>query len=119
MSEEFVLDPDKRYFRIGEVSSIAGLKPSVLRFWESEFKQIRPGRSLSGHRVYKRTDLDLILRIKDLLYTQKFTIPGAKAALAQEGKQAKEVKESSAGEKSAPGLEEIRDELLAIRRMLD
>ena len=115
MSEEFVLDPEKRYFRIGEVSSIAGLKPSVLRFWESEFKQIRPGRSLSGHRVYKRTDLDLILHIKDLLYKQKFTISGAKAALAQE---AKGTRQSSASLNSPLSMEEVRTELLAIRRLL-
>ncbi|MBI9075600.1 MAG: MerR family transcriptional regulator [Desulfatibacillum sp.] len=116
MSEEFVLDPDKRYFRIGEVSSIAGLRPSVLRFWESEFKQIKPGRSLSGHRVYKRNDLELILRIRDLLYKKKFTIPGAKAALAKEAKSPGTASDSL---DSPLSLKKVREELLAIRQILD
>ncbi len=115
MSEQIVLDPDKRYFKIGEVSSITGLKPYVLRFWESEFKQIKPHRTLSGQRVYSKDDLDLILRIKTLLYEKKFTIPGAKAALS-----------GKAPEESAPEspdsnltLADIREELLAIRSILD
>ncbi len=116
MSEKMVLDPDKRYFKIGEISSIAGLKTSVLRFWEGEFKQIKPGRSLSGQRVYKRSDLELVLRIKDLLYNQKFTIPGAKAALEQE---AKSPDIAPASSDSSVSLEEVRDELLALRQLMD
>ncbi len=78
------LSPDKRFFKIGEAAKIAGIKPYVLRFWEGEFKEIRPHRSLSGQRVYSREDVDLILKIKELLYEQKFTIPGAKAFLKEE-----------------------------------
>ncbi len=115
MSKDLLLDPDKRYFKIGEVSVITGLKPYVLRFWESEFKQIKPGRTLSGQRVYKRSDLNLILTIKNLLYEKKFTISGAKASLAQN-----DTEDSPASiVSSSISLLEFRDELLAIRRLMD
>lgn len=115
MTEQLVLDPEKHYFKIGEISAITGLKPYVLRFWESEFKQIRPGRTLSGQRVYKKRDLEIILKIKHLLYEKKFTIPGAKARLNHE------TKGGPAPVSSGPGitLAEIREDLLSIRRIMD
>ncbi len=73
--------PDKHYFRIGEVASIAGVEPYVLRFWETEFPTLRPGKSSSGQRLYSRKDVALVLRIRDLLYDEKFTISGARRAL--------------------------------------
>ena len=73
---------DKRYFRIGEVSRIIGVKPYVLRYWESEFSQIRPTRADSKQRVYQKRDLELIMEIKRLLYEEKLTIEGAKKRLA-------------------------------------
>lgn len=73
--------PDKLYFRIGEVSRIAGVPASVLRFWESAFPRIKPQRTEAGQRLYRRTDVELILTIKHLLYEQKFTIKGARRHL--------------------------------------
>lgn len=73
---------DKRYFRIGEVSRIIGVEPYVLRYWESEFPQIRPSRADSKQRTYQKKDLEIILEIKRLLYEEKMTIEGAKKRLA-------------------------------------
>ena len=72
---------DKRFFRIGEVSRIVGVEPYVLRYWESEFPQIRPARADSNQRTYQRKDLELILEIKRLLYDERLTIEGAKQKL--------------------------------------
>lgn len=73
--------PDKLFFRIGEVSRIAGVPASVLRFWEGEFPRINPRRTDSGQRVYRRKDVELILHVKRLLYDEKFTIKGARQHL--------------------------------------
>ena len=73
--------PNKKYFRIGEVSDITGVEAYVLRFWETEFKKINPKRTESGQRLYSQKDVELILTIKQLLYTDKFTIQGAKKHL--------------------------------------
>ena len=74
---------DKRYFRIGEVSRLTSLEPYVLRYWESEFPQIRPRRADSNQRTYRKEDLEIILEIKRLLYEEKLTIKGAKQRLKQ------------------------------------
>jgi DNA-binding transcriptional MerR regulator len=73
--------PDKLYYKIGEVSKIAGVKPHVLRYWESEFREIKPYKTQSLQRLYRRKDIELILRIKKLLYDDLFTISGAKRKL--------------------------------------
>lgn len=73
--------PDKLYFRIGEVSDIVGVKPYVLRYWETEFTDIKPTKSKSGQRLYRKKDVELLLKIKELLYTERFTINGAKQRL--------------------------------------
>lgn len=70
--------PDKQYFKIGEVSSLTALEPYVLRYWETEFKSIRPVRMGSNQRLYRRRDVEIILEIKRLLYQEGFTIAGAK-----------------------------------------
>ena len=75
--------PEKLYYKIGEVSQITGVEPYVLRYWESEFKIVAPGRTNSKQRLYRRKDLELILEIKKLLYEEKFTISGAKKKLQQ------------------------------------
>ncbi len=80
--------PDKLYFKIGEVSRIIGVKPYVLRYWESEFGLVRPQKSKIGQRVYRRREVEMILRLKTLLYDEKYTIAGAKVKLAQEVRQA-------------------------------
>src|SRR5215469_16756206 len=73
--------PDKLYFRIGEVARLAGIKPYVLRFWESEFPTLGPRKSGTGHRLYRRKDVELVLEIKRLLYEKRFTIEGARKFL--------------------------------------
>jgi DNA-binding transcriptional MerR regulator len=77
--------PDKLYFKIGEVASISNVKQHVLRYWESEFSSIRPQKSKSNQRLYRRRDVEAILAIKHLLYDRKFTIEGAKKHLKSEG----------------------------------
>jgi DNA-binding transcriptional MerR regulator len=73
--------PDKLYFRIGDVARLAGIKPYVLRFWESEFPGLGPKKSGTGHRLYRRKDVELVLEIKRLLYEERFTIEGARKFL--------------------------------------
>lgn len=75
--------PEKLYFKIGEVCELTGLKPHVLRYWESEFKELKPVKGRSARRLYRREDVETVLRIKQLLYEQRFTIAGAKQALKQ------------------------------------
>jgi len=78
--------PNKLYFRIGEVSKLAGVKAYVLRYWETEFSQLRPKKSGTNQRLYPRKEVELILEIKHLLYDKRFTIEGAKKTLGQKGK---------------------------------
>lgn len=73
--------PDKLYFRIGDVARLAGIKPYVLRFWETEFSGLGPKKSGTGHRLYRRKDVEMVLEIKRLLYEQRFTIEGARKFL--------------------------------------
>jgi DNA-binding transcriptional MerR regulator len=73
--------PNKLYFRIGEVAKIVGVKPYVLRYWETEFTILRPGKTPSHHRLYRRRDVETLLEIKKLLYEEGFTIAGAKKKL--------------------------------------
>ena len=108
--------PDKRYFRIGEVSAITGLESYVLRYWETEFSQIKPVRSRSGQRLYKRRDIEIVLQIKDLLYNKKFTIAGAKEYFKQHHMGSNL---ASDDESQSFTLDQLRAELAAIRDMLD
>ena len=78
--------PDRLYFKIGEVAKLIGVEPYVLRYWESEFPEISPTKSKSNQRLYKHRDVELIAQIRELLYTHKFTIDGAKLALDREGR---------------------------------
>jgi DNA-binding transcriptional MerR regulator len=78
--------PNKLYFRIGEVAKLAGIKPYVLRFWESEFASLGPKKSGTGHRLYRRKDVELVLEIKRLLYDRRFTIEGARKVLESKPK---------------------------------
>lgn len=81
-----ILIPDKLYFRIGEVATLCRLPSYVLRFWESEFPQLKPVKSSTGQRMYRRRDVENVLRIKQLLYDQGFTIVGARQQLRSESK---------------------------------
>jgi len=102
--------PDKLYFRIGEVSKIAKIPAYVLRFWESEFPRIRPKRTEAGQRLYTRADIELIFKIKTLLYEKKFTIEGARQHLSVRSRK------DAASEKQL--LAELHAELKSIRDML-
>ena len=77
--------PDKLYFKIGEVAEITGVKPYVLRYWESEFKMVNPSKSRSRQRLYRKSDVELIFRIKELLYEERYTINGARKKLKELG----------------------------------
>ena len=76
-------DIKKLYYSIGEVSKMVDLKSYVLRYWETEFKQLSPPKNRAGNRTYRKKDIDLIIRIKDLLYNKKFTIEGARSMLGR------------------------------------
>jgi DNA-binding transcriptional MerR regulator len=78
--------PDKLYFKIGEVAKIVGVKPYVLRYWETEFSVIRPGKTRSQHRLYRRRDVEALLEIKRLLHNERYTIEGAKRHLKSTAK---------------------------------
>jgi DNA-binding transcriptional MerR regulator len=75
--------PDKLFFKISEVCDIVGVEPYVLRFWETEFHGLAPEKSKAGHRVYKRKDVENILRVKELLYDRGYTIAGARKQLSR------------------------------------
>src|SRR3954447_18883050 len=79
-----IVIPDKLYFRIGEVADLCHLPAYVLRFWESEFPQLKPVKSSTGQRMYRRKDVESVLRIKQLLYDQGFTIAGARQQFRSE-----------------------------------
>lgn len=115
--------PDKLFFRIGEVSQLVGVEPYVLRYWESEFPPLAPRKSDTGHRMFRRKDVELLLQIKHLLYEKKFTIEGARKALLEKPK-AKETAKKAARvaqvEMFPPEnpLPEIRREVAAILKLL-
>jgi DNA-binding transcriptional MerR regulator len=102
--------PDKLYFRIGEVANIVGVEPHVLRYWETEFRSIRPEKSRKGQRVYSRKDVDTLLRVKDLLYGHRYTIAGAKQKLRTEG-----VEPVDENDPSFKELKHLREDLQSIR----
>lgn len=112
--------PDKLYFKIGEVSRITGVKPYVLRYWESEFKLVSPAKSKSKQRLYKRRDIENILRIKKLLYEDRFTIAGAKKTLKTDPLRlsATQLELGSTSRDYRLALGRIREELRAIRDLL-
>lgn len=77
--------PAKKYFKIGEVADLVGVEPHVLRYWETQFPQVRPHKARSGHRLYRRREVETLLVIRELLHVQRFTIAGARQALRQPG----------------------------------
>ncbi len=107
-----VILPDKIYFRIGEVSDFTGIKPYVLRYWESEFPDIKPIRRKS-QRLYDRDTIHLIMKIKNMLYEQNFTIAGAKKKLKEEENQKK------VSTKVNVLLHEVLSELKSIKRITE
>ena len=108
--------PDKIYYSIGEVKEITGLEQHVLRYWEAEFSILRPKKNNRGQRTYQKKDIELILRIKDLLYTRKYTIAGAQNAL-KKGSQVDIVVEKS-NEEIMIFLKRVHNELLSLQKNL-
>jgi DNA-binding transcriptional MerR regulator len=104
--------PDRLYFKIGEVAKLVGVKPYVLRYWETEFNILRPGKTRSRHRLYRRKDVETLLEIRRLLYTERYTIEGARRRLRENGRWAVEAGD---GEPMAA----VRAELLELQRMLE
>jgi DNA-binding transcriptional MerR regulator len=115
---EEVLIPDKLYFRIGEVSRLCRLPAYVLRFWETEFPQLKPSKSSTGQRMYRRRDLENVLRIKTLLYDQGFTIAGARQQLRTEAKATKDQVGLPFPRRSNDGLKRVRQGLQEILSIL-
>jgi DNA-binding transcriptional MerR regulator len=113
-----VLIPDKLYFRIGEVASLCRLPAYVLRFWETEFTQLKPVKSSTGQRMYRRRDVENVLRIKQLLYEQGFTIAGARQHLRSEAKADKTQATIPFPAQSAAELQHIRQGLREILNLL-
>lgn len=110
--------PDKLYFKIGEVSHIVGVEPHVLRYWESEFKEIKPYRPPSGQRLYRKSDLELVKKIKRLLYQEGYTIAGARKALSQGNKEQLEIDFSKEPSEERQLLAELKKELLYLKQIL-
>lgn len=104
--------PDKLYYKIGEVSRLLGLKPSVLRFWEQEFPQLKPRKSSTGQRLYAKRELDLLQQLKGLVYGDKLTLEGARKVIAQP--QQKTVAEDA----QQVHIQDIKKILLAVKEEL-
>ncbi len=111
--------PDKLYFRIGEVSKLVGVKPYVLRYWESEFAVLSPKKSGTGHRLYRRKEVELLLEIKRLLYDKRFTIEGARKTLEGKAKPAPPAKTKPKAPVPQGQLFGATQDLTAIRRELE
>ncbi len=112
--------PDKLYFKIGEVSELLGVEAYVLRYWETEFSALAPKKSGAGHRLYRRKDVELLLRIKHLLYEKRFTIEGARQTLQAEGRAARSKPSKRMQQELFPSdpLPDIRRELADILAIL-
>ena len=112
--------PDKLYFKIGEVAEITGVKPYVLRYWESEFKMVNPSKSRSRQRLYRKSDVELIFKIKELLYEDRYTINGARKRLKELGYGKGSSQPELQFEKVDPRgiIEEVIQELKEVQKML-
>ena len=119
--------PDKLYFRIGEVSKLLDLPPYVLRFWETEFPQLKPGKGGTGQRLYRRRDVETLAEIRRLLYDEGYTIPRARQPLKYEAKrpepepvvEAPALKKANAEDTTALRLRKLRSDLNEIASLLD
>jgi DNA-binding transcriptional MerR regulator len=112
--------PDKLFYRIGDVAAITGVKPHVLRYWESEFSGLHPRKNRAGQRIYERRDVELVLEIKKLLYEQRYTISGARQLLARRRKgAAKKAPANRVNGELMRALSVCRRELRALLALLD
>ena len=110
-------EPIQEFFSIGEVCEITDLKPHVLRYWESQFKFLSPAKNRSGNRVYQRKEIELILLVKHLLYTEKYTIDGARLKV-EEHRKAGDLKSIARAALSLETVESLERELKELLRML-
>ena len=111
--------PEKIYFKIGEVSQIVGVEPYVLRYWETEFDLLKPSKAPTKHRLYKKRDVELLLDIKRLLYTEGFTIEGARKKLREVKKEEKDqLKLPLAEQKYKTALIKVKKDLEALRKLV-
>jgi DNA-binding transcriptional MerR regulator len=112
--------PSKLYFRIGEVAHIVGVKPYVLRYWETEFSLVRPAKTQSKRRLYRRRDVDALLQIKRLLHDERFTIEGARRQLkaAQKGTDRAQPQPSGNDRAYRRVLAQVKAEIESLQRML-
>jgi DNA-binding transcriptional MerR regulator len=111
--------PEKIYFKIGEVSEIVGVEPYVLRYWETEFDVLKPSKAPSRHRLYKKRDVELLLEIKRLLYSEGFTIEGARKKLREAKKDEKnQLKLPLSEQKFKSALAKLKKELESLRRLV-
>jgi len=112
--------PDKLYYKIGEVAHMAGVRTSVLRFWETEFTFLKPEKSTTGQRLYSKREVDLILLVRRLLYDEKFTIEGVKKRITPKGRiiSGDEQPPAAPTENHLLLLRDIRDELLLLRKQM-
>ncbi len=99
--------PDRLYFRIGEVSTITGVPPYVLRYWESEFPALQPRKSGGGQRLYRKRDVVMLLEIKKLLYQDRYTVAGARRRLAEREDRARRAEMRAALQRLRTGLEDV------------
>jgi DNA-binding transcriptional MerR regulator len=111
--------PVKLYYRIGEVSELVGVEPHVLRYWETEFRSIRPQKSRKGQRIYSRRDVDRLLKVKDLLYTHGFTIAGARRRLRETGLEPLSASETVVAQRTRAALSELREDVQSMLAELD
>ena len=111
--------PVKLYYRIGEVSEIVGVEPHVLRYWETEFRSIRPQKSRKGQRIYSRKDVEKLISVKDLLYTHGFTIAGARKKLREGGAEPAAPEEQEKRVTLRTRLLEIRGEVASLLSELE
>jgi len=111
--------PDKLYFKIGEVSKLADVAPHVLRYWESEFSDIKPKRANSRQRLYRREDVELILVIKNLLHTQGYTIAGARKLILESSQLSDLTSQIKEAETTASKLNSIKQELIDLKNKLE
>ena len=110
--------PPKLYFRIGEVAELVGVEPHVLRYWEREFRTIRPSKSAKGQRVYSRRDVENLMRVRELLYKEGFTIAGAKKKLSH-AEPASADKDPSQHDDRTDARALAREQLLAMRAEIE
>jgi DNA-binding transcriptional MerR regulator len=108
--------PAKLYYRIGEVAGLVGVEPHVLRYWETEFRSVRPQKSAKGQRIYSRRDVETLLKVKDLLYAHRFTIAGARRKLREGGVEpvAPEAVNSEESTRMREALVALRSEIVAL-----